>query len=113
MPDFIALLPIPLMTSIALLTLRGLLNSHRIRGKLSWAPFALLVIVFVLGFMGLAFSLYPFVVIDRLTIWQAASSPAALKMILAGVCVALPAIVVYTVLAYRVFRGKATALQYA
>ena len=113
MPEFIALLPIPLTSAIALLALRGLLNSHRIRGKLCWLPFALLVLVFILGFFGLAYSLYPFVVIDRLTIWQAASSPAALKVILVGVAVAVPAIAAYTVLAYRIFGGKATALEYA
>ena len=113
MPEFIALLPIPLTSAIALLGLRGLLNSHRIRGKLCWLPFALLVLVFMLGFFGLAYSLYPFVVIDQLTIWQAASSPAALKVILIGVAVAVPAIAAYTVLAYRIFGGKATALSYA
>ena len=113
MPEFIALLPIPLTSAIALLGLRGLLNSHRIRGKLCWLPFALLVLVFVLGFLGLAYSLYPFVVIDQLTIWQAASSPAALKVILVGVAVAVPAIAAYTVLAYRIFGGKATELHYA
>ena len=113
MPEFIALLPIPLMSAIALLTLRGLLNSHRIRGKLCWVPFTLFVLVLLLGFFGLAYSLYPFVVIDQLTIWQAASSPAALKVILVGVAVAVPAIAAYTVLAYRVFGGKATTLSYA
>ena len=113
MPEFIALLPIPLTSAVALLALRGLLNSHRIRGKLCWLPFALLVLVFMLGFFGLAYSLYPFVVIDQLTIWQAASSPAALKVILIGVAVAVPAIAAYTVLAYRIFGGKATSLSYA
>ena len=113
MPEFIALLPIPLMSAIALLGLRGLLNSHRIRGKLCGLPFALLVLVFILGFFGLAYSLYPYVVIDQLTIWQAASSPAALKVILVGVAVAVPAIAAYTVLAYRIFGGKATELSYA
>ena len=113
MPEFIALLPIPLTSALALLGLRGLLNSHRIRGKLCWLPFALLVLVFVLGFLGLAYSLYPFVAIDQLTIWQAASSPAALKVILVGVAVAVPAIAAYTVLAYRIFGGKATGLRYA
>jgi len=67
----------------------------------------------VLAFLGLAYSLYPYIVIDRLTLWQAASSPAALKVILAGVAVAVPAIAAYTVFAYRVFGGKATRLDYA
>ncbi|CAG1018140.1 cytochrome bd ubiquinol oxidase subunit II [Burkholderiaceae bacterium] len=112
MPAFIALLPIPLMTVTALIAVRALLNSHRILGKLCWLPFALVVTVFLLGFFGLAYSLYPYVVMDRLTIWQAASSPEALKVILVGVAISVPAIAAYTVLAYRVFGGKASALNY-
>jgi cytochrome d ubiquinol oxidase subunit II len=113
MPAFIALFPIPLMTVTALLALRGMLNSHRVLDKLCWIPFALIVTVFLLGFFGLAYSLYPYVVMDRLTIWQAASSPAALKVILIGVAISVPAIGAYTVLAYRVFGGKASELKYA
>ena len=113
MPEFIALFPIPLMTVTALLAVRWLLNSHRVLGKLCWTPFALIVTVFLLGFFGLAYSLYPYVVMDRLTIWEAASSPQALKIILVGVAISVPAIAAYTVLAYRVFRGKAGELRYA
>jgi len=113
MPEFIALLPIPLMTLIALLATRALLNSQRVLGKLCWLPFMLIVSVFVLGFFGLAYSLYPYVVMDKLTIWQAASAPKSLKFILVGVVIAVPAIAGYTVIAYRVFRGKATELRYA
>ena len=113
MPAFIALLPIPLMTVTALLAVRGLMNSHRILGKLCWLPLTLVVAVFLLGFFGLAYSLYPYVVMDRLTIWQAASSPAALKVILVGVAISVPAIAAYTVLAYRIFGGKASELRYA
>jgi cytochrome d ubiquinol oxidase subunit II len=112
-PEFIALFPIPLMTVTALIAARALLNSHRVLGKLCWLPFALVVTVFMLGFFGLAYSLYPFVVMDRLTIWQAASSPDSLKIILVGVAISVPAIAAYTVLAYRVFGGKAKALTYA
>ena len=113
MPEFIALLPIPLMTVLALLGARAMLNSHRVLGKVCWLPFALVIAVFVLGFFGLAYSLYPYVVIDRLTLWQAASSPAALKVILVGTCISVPAIAAYTVFSYKVFGGKATELRYA
>ena len=113
MPEFIALLPIPMMTVVALLVLRALLRSERVLGRLCWMPFALMVAVFLLGFFGLAYSLYPYVVMDRLTIWQAASSPESLKIILVGVAISVPAIAAYTVLAYRVFRGKARDLRYA
>ncbi len=112
MPAFIALLPIPLVTAAALAAVRALLNSHRIRGKLCWLPFVLIVFVFVLGALGLAYSLYPYVVMDRLTIWQAASAPASLTVILIGSAITVPAIAGYTVFAYRVFWGKATALRY-
>jgi cytochrome d ubiquinol oxidase subunit II len=113
MPEFIALLPIPLMTLVALVVLRVMLRSERVRGSLCWVPFTLVVAVLVLGFVGLAYSLYPYVVMDRLTIWQAASSPEALKVILVGVAISVPAIAAYTVLAYRVFRGKVRELRYA
>ena len=113
LPAVIALMAIPLITIVALLTVRRLLDTRMVRGPLCWLPFVLLIGVFVLGFLGLAYSLYPFVVIDRLTIWQAASSPAALKVILFGVCISVPAIAAYTVFSYRVFRGKASELKYA
>jgi cytochrome d ubiquinol oxidase subunit II len=47
-----------------------------------------------------------------MTLWQAASAPESLSFILVGVAVTIPAIVVYTVCAYRVFWGKAKSLSY-
>ena len=117
LPEFIGLMPIPLISVLALVAVRSLLNSSRVAGpdggKLSWLPFMLVVLVFVLGFFGLAYSIYPFVVMDKLTLWQAASSPAALKVILIGVSISVPAIAGYTVFSYRVFSGKAGELRYA
>jgi cytochrome d ubiquinol oxidase subunit II len=72
-----------------------------------WLPFAGAVAIFVLAFAGLAYSLFPYVVIDRLTIWQAASHPSALRFVLAGALVVVPLIVVYTAFVHRVFWGKA------
>ncbi len=113
LPEFIALMAIPLMAGVALVAVRGLLHSRVVRGPLCWLPFVLLIVVFVLGFLGLAYSIYPYVVIDQLTIWQAASRPAALKVILIGVCISVPAIIGYTVFSYWVFRGKTNELKYA
>ena len=72
-----------------------------------WVPFAAAVVIFALAFAGLAYSLFPFVVIDRMTIWEAASHPSALGFMLAGVAIVLPFLIAYTAFAYRVFRGKA------
>jgi cytochrome bd ubiquinol oxidase subunit II len=74
-----------------------------------WQPFTGVVAIFILSFIGLAYSIFPYVVVDRLTIWEAAAHPSALKVILIGALLVLPFIVGYTIVAYRVFRGKAKA----
>jgi len=79
---------------------------------LQWVPFAGAVTIFVFAFAGLAYSLFPYVVIDRLTIWEAAAHPSALKVVLIGALIVLPCILAYTALSYRVFWGKAKALTY-
>jgi len=58
------------------------------------------------AFAGLAYSLFPYVVMDSLTIWDAAAHPSALTFMLVGTLIVLPFIVGYTVYAYRVFSGK-------
>ncbi len=77
-----------------------------------WSPFAASVAIFLLAFLGLAYSLFPFVVIDRLTIWEAAAHPSALWMLFYGVAVVMPFLTGYTFFAYRVFGGKVRALTY-
>jgi len=64
---------------------------------------------YVLAFAGLAYSLFPYVVLDRLTLWQAAAHPSALKFLLAGAAIVLPFILGYTVYVYRLFGGKTRA----
>jgi cytochrome d ubiquinol oxidase subunit II len=121
MPAFIALMPIPLVTLASLVALRAVLNSRRVAefgtpgsdGRWCWMPFVLIVTVFVLGAVGLAYSLFPYVVIDRLTIWEAASATESLAVIAIGCAITVPTIVGYTIWSYRVFWGKARALTYA
>jgi len=76
-------------------------------GAAHWAPFAGAVAIFVLAFIGLAYSLFPYVVMDRLTIWDAAADSSSLKVVLAGALIVLPFIVAYTAFSYYIFRGKA------
>jgi len=99
-PRTLALMALPLATLAAWLWV------WRSLGRSDWKPFAGAVAIFVLAFAGLAYSVFPFVVLGWLTIWDAASHPSALKVVLAGVIVVLPFLVGYTVFAYRVFRGK-------
>jgi cytochrome d ubiquinol oxidase subunit II len=113
LPQLFALLPIPLACAMAFWAAWHVLGRPRVlQAGYGWVVFASTVLVFVLAFFGLAYSLYPYIVIDRLTVWQAASSTDALLFILVGVAITLPAIIVYTVFMYRVFWGKATELSY-
>ena len=72
-----------------------------------WAPYATAAGIFTLSFAGLAYSLFPYIIIDRMTIWEAAAHPSALTFVLIGAVIVLPAIVGYTIFSYWVFRGKA------
>jgi cytochrome d ubiquinol oxidase subunit II len=109
-PGTLALMLLPLACVAAgawLWHLTGVMK----RGNLAsdWRPFAVAVAIFTIAFLGLAYSIYPYVVIDKLTIWEAAAHPTALKVLFIGAAVVLPFIAFYTALAYRIFRGKARA----
>ena len=77
-----------------------------------WLPFAGAVLVFILCFAGLAYSYFPYIVWQELTIWQAASARESLQFIFYGAVVVLPTIVAYTIFSYKVFWGKASKLNY-
>ena len=116
-PNVLMLLPIPVMTLALFVIIRRSLSRLPTRfasGNQYGAgvPFACTVGVFLLSFYGLTYSLFPWLVIDKLNIWQAASAPEALLVIFYGVVVVLPVIIGYTVFAYRVFWGKSTQLKY-
>ncbi|WP_370628452.1 cytochrome d ubiquinol oxidase subunit II [Acidovorax sp. sif1233] len=113
LPELFALLPIPLACVAAFFAIRHVLATPRVvEAGYGWIVFAATVLIFVLAFFGLAYSIYPYIVIDRLTVWQAASAPESLAVIGIGVAITLPAIIVYTVFMYRVFWGKARELTY-
>jgi len=109
-PKTLALMLLPLATLAAGWLVWGATGRLK-RGEPEpdWVPFAAAVAIFALAFAGLAYSLFPFVVIDRMTIWEAAAHPSSLKFMLVGVVIVLPFLVAYTAFAYRVFRGKASA----
>ena len=116
-PNIVLLLPIPAATAVLFWVIYRSLQ--RLPTRLAqgneygaWVPFGGTIGVFLLAFYGLAYSLFPWLVIDRITIWQAAIAPESMGIILAGAAVVLPMIIGYTVFAYRVFWGKSTALKY-
>jgi cytochrome bd ubiquinol oxidase subunit II len=110
MPQVFFLMLLPAATAAAWIwiwrTSRAL-EKNRARGD--WKPFAGAIAIFALAFAGLAYSLFPYVIIDRMTIWEAAAHPSSLLVVFAGAAVVLPFIIGYNVLAYRIFGGKARA----
>lgn len=78
----------------------------------SWTPFAAATALFALAYVGMAYSFYPYIVPEGITIYEAASAPESLFIILIGTLFVLPAILGYSILSYYIFRGKATDLRY-
>lgn len=113
LPDALLLAPLPILSLALLVVLKRLLDRLPLPAdRLAWAPFAGAMALLALGFAGMAYSFWPYVLPERLTIWQAASAPESLAVILWGALAVVPVILGYTALAYRIFRGKATALDY-
>jgi cytochrome d ubiquinol oxidase subunit II len=112
-PQIVLLAPLPLASGLLFLWLwRQTFVLPREGDRHAMLPFLTLALIFSLGFAGLAYSFYPYVVPDRLTIWQAAAAPESLAVVLVGACFVLPVIVGYSFYAYRVFGGKAGDLRY-
>lgn len=111
--NFIGLVPIPFTTLMAYVAVAWLLNKPEFlqQGR-EWLAMIGTVVICIMAAIGLAYSLFPYIIIDKMTMWEAAASTNSLLVILAGVCVSVPAIIGYTIFVYYIFRGKATHLSY-
>ena len=70
------------------------------------SPFLAALGLFVLSFVGLGISFYPYIVPGALTIVEAAAPDSSLSFLLVGAAFLIPIILAYTGYAYWVFRGK-------
>lgn len=106
-PEIILLFPCPFLAAFLLqdtdLRLRQILHKPDVA---PWRPFANTVGIYILCFIGLAYSFYPYIVPDQLLIVEAASGRESLLIILAGALTVLPFLILYTGYSYRVFWGK-------
>ena len=109
LPNFIGLLPIPLATLVAFGAVYWVLHRRTWPSPAyAWIVLGGTVLMCVMAALGLAYSLYPYIVLDRLTIWEAAAAPSSLKFVFVGVAIVLPFTIAYTIFVYRIFHGKAT-----
>jgi cytochrome d ubiquinol oxidase subunit II len=100
-PNIFFLWPVPLLTAfVALMAWRWLEERRDV------LPFLASIAMFLLGYLGLVISAYPYLVPPALTIWQAAAAPASQLFMLVGTLILLPIILGYVVFVYWVFRGK-------
>lgn len=112
-PEMFLLAPLPLMSAALILGIWVVLRRLPTENdSFAWIPLAGCGALFALAFTGMAYSFYPYVVPEQLTIYEAASAPESLIIILVGVLIVTPVIVAYSALSYYVFRGKARDLRY-
>ncbi|MBW0169322.1 MAG: cytochrome d ubiquinol oxidase subunit II [Hydrogenophaga sp.] len=112
-PEVFGLMPIPLSCAIAFFAVRWVVtHPNVVKAGYGWVVFVSTVLIFILAFFGLAYSIFPDIVIGRMTVWEAAISTESLTVVFIGVAITLPVIIVYTIYMYRVFWGKARALTY-
>lgn len=113
LPNFIGLAPIPIATAVAFGAVFWVLYRSEIaRAGYAWLVMAGTILMCVMATLGLAYSLYPYILLDRLSIWEAAAAPSSLRFVLIGVVLVIPFTIAYTIFVYRIFRGKATDLSY-
>ena len=104
LPQLLYVIPVPLLVGACAIALfRGLSRKRQL------LPFLASLGLFILSFIGLLISFYPYIVPSSVTIWDAAAPHDSLFFILVGAAVLLPLILLYTIHAYWVFRGKVGA----
>ena len=101
LPNILYLWPIPLITALVAWACWRWLEAGR-----EAPPFLAAIGLFLLGYLGLVISWYPYIVPPTLTVWDTAAVPASQIFSLIGVLVMLPIILGYFVFIYWLFRGK-------
>ena len=103
-PNIVLTAPVPIaVAAVTVLLLRALAR------KYDYQPFFLALALFALSYAGLGISMYPYIVPQSITIWQAAAPENSQIFMLFGVAVLVPVILAYTAWTYYVFRGKVKA----
>ena len=100
-PAMLFVAPVPLLVLVcAFLLFRGLARKNEL------TPYLAVNGLFLLCYIGLLISFFPYIVPSSVTLWDAAGPDKSLAFILPGALVIIPLILGYTGYAYWVFRGK-------
>jgi len=101
LPNLFYLLPVPVLTGIVAIAAWLAITARR-----ELMPFLCAIALFLLGYLGLVISTFPYIVPVEITIWEAAAAPASQSFMLIGTAVLIPVILGYTAFTYWLFRGK-------
>jgi cytochrome d ubiquinol oxidase subunit II len=100
-PNILFLWPIPLVTAwLGWMIWRWLSRGREV------LPFLGVIGLFLLGYLGLVISTFPYLVPPALTVWDTAAAPESQIFMLIGTLVLLPMVLTYTGFVYWLFRGK-------
>jgi len=100
-PNIYFLWPVPIVTAVIALMAWRWLDARR-----EALPFLASVALFLLGYLGLAISTFPYLVPPVMTVWDAAAAPASQIFLLLGTIFLLPIILGYYGFIYWLFHGK-------
>ena len=100
-PNIAWLAPVPIVTALIAWWLWRSLERRR-----DVSPFIAAMGLFAMCYLGLAISLFPYVVPHTITLWDAAAAPSSQAFLLLGTLFLLPIVLTYTGWSYWVFRGK-------
>jgi cytochrome d ubiquinol oxidase subunit II len=99
--NFLFLWPVPVITAaLAWLCWKWLDSGREV------LPFFAATGLFLLGYLGLVISWYPYLIPPSLTVWDTAAAPSSQIFVLIGVLILLPIILGYIGFVYYLFRGK-------
>lgn len=120
LPNFYYAAPVPLL--VLLLAVRFFTALSAIKNKkphavktashAMWAdslPFFTALGLFLLSYIGLGISVWPYIVPPDITLTEAAADPSSQRFLLVGAAVLVPVVLLYTGYVYWIFRGKVTA----
>jgi cytochrome bd ubiquinol oxidase subunit II len=100
-PNIYYLWPVPLATAATAFALWRWLETGR-----EIPPFLAAIVLFLLGYLGIVISVFPYLVPPSLTIWDTAAAPASQLFMLVGTLILLSIILGYFVFVFWIFRGK-------
>ena len=103
LPNFYFLQPMPILSLVFFIMLWRDLRTDR-----EYRPFFLTLGIFLMNYIGIGVSTWPWLVPFKVSLWEAAAVPESQSLLLVGTVFLLPLVLTYTGYCFYVFRGKAS-----